>query len=177
MMKNNEAGENIVIRKAGMNEAETIYNLMKHVYDNLEDKNMFVCDTLDYVREQLASGAIAVVAEYKGEIVGSFITRYPYDSEDNLGIDIGLDKEELDKVMHMESAVVHEKYRGRGLQSEMIKYVEAQADTRLFSHMLATVAPDNNASILSFQKNGYEIIMQKKKYSNLDRAILYKKMV
>lgn len=171
----NEDAEMNKIRIATLDDANEIYNLMKEVYERLEDKDLFVCDDLDYIISQISGNGFAVVAcNEEGKIIGSFLIRYPGGSLDNLGRDIGLKEEELEKVAHMESVVVHPDFRGQGLQSQMLRFAENRIEKK--AYFLATVSPYNPASCRSFEKNGYEHVMTKEKYGGLVRRI-YKKMM
>lgn len=172
-----ESACDCILRKAGLEDAENIYAIMRRVTDALTDKSLFVCDDLDYVRTQLKTGGFGVVACNKdNEIVASFIIRYPHRSEDNLGRDIHFTEEQLDFVAHMESVVVLPKYRGRHLQEKMLRYAEELIDTNRYHYLLATVSPDNPASYLSFERNGYSHIITKEKYGGLQRRIYLKEI-
>ncbi len=170
-MKKND----IMYRQATSDDAEEIHSLMLQVYNNLGDKSIYVCDDLDYVRSCLSGGGFGVVACNKEKkIVGSFIMRYPGDSADNLGRDIGLPEEELCKVVHMESAVVLPEYRGNGIQQKMLCYAEELIDKGRYRYFMSTVSPDNPASFRSLEKNGYRHILTKEKYGGLMRRIYMK---
>lgn len=167
----------ISIRKAYPEDAETIYSIMKQVESALPDKSIYLCDDLDYVRKHIENNGFAVVAcNAKNEIIASFIFRYPGNSNDNLGRDIGMSDAELLQVVHMESVVVLPEYRSMGLQTKMLTFAEALIDHSRYRHFLATVSPDNPASYRSFEKCGYELVMTKEKYGGLLRRI-YKKSI
>lgn len=163
---------NISVAENG--EAMDIHGLMKKVYDSLEDKSLFFCDDLNYVRERMEDKGFAIKAEYAGKIVGSLIVNFPGMDEDNLGRDISLPVQEYKKVAHIESTVVDEKYRGYGLQDKMMNYAEEIIVAKGYVHLMATVSPDNTYSLRNFQKNGYKIMKVKEKYGGLMRAVLYK---
>lgn len=170
-MKKNE----LLLRVAKADDAIEIHNLMQEVYNRLEDKNIYVCDDLEYVQTYIVDRGFAVVAcNISGKIAASFVFRYPMLQADNLGRDIGLAEEELPKVVHMESAVVLPEYRGQGLQYKMLQYAEKIIDTSKFRYFMATVSPDNPASYKTFEKSGYQLIMTKEKYNGLKRRIYCK---
>lgn len=64
-----DISKDIKIRVATTNDVDKIYNLMKSVYDGLEDKTIYVHGNLDYVAKRVNNLGSAVVAEYNGEIV------------------------------------------------------------------------------------------------------------
>ena len=169
--KNNE----VVLRIAKQSDAENIHAIMRSVYDGLEDKSIYVCDDLEYVQTHIEKNGLGVVAcNSSDEIVASFLLRFPDNSDDNLGRDIGLSEEELTRVVHMETAVVIPKYRGRHLQLLMLDYAERIIDRSKYDILLATVSPDNPASYKTFERNGYKRMLTKEKYGGLQRHIYMK---
>ena len=161
------------IKIAEPKDSTNIYNLMKEVYEKLEDKKLFFCDDLDYVQRHIKNEGFAIKVEQNGKLVASLVVRFPGEAEDNLGRDVDID--ELHKVAHIESIVVDEKYRGNGLQDKMIKFAEELIFQIGYTYLMATVSPDNKHSLDNFEKNGYKVVMIKVKYGVLNRAILLKK--
>ena len=168
----------VVMKVASKEDVKKIYSLMQKVYNELEDKTLFVLDPLEYVKTQLTKEGFGVIACDKEErIVAVFIIRYPDLAEDNLGRDIGLKDGQLKEVVHMESVVVLPEYRGRGLQLKMLQYAEKLIDTKNYKYFMATVSPDNPASYQSFEKNGYKYMVTKEKYHGLVRKIYLKEAI
>ncbi len=165
------------LRKAVMEDAKTIHDIMVCTETSLEDKSLYVCDDLAYVETHIEKQGFTIVAcEKDGTIIGSFLFRYPKHAGDNLGRDIGMKEEELEQVVHMESAVVLPKYRGNHLQEKMLRYGETLIDKNQYHYFMATVSPNNPASYLTFEKCGYTFIKTKAKYGGLLRRI-YQKQV
>lgn len=166
-----------MLRLADISDAEQIYRNMQTVYDFLDDKSLYVCDDIEYVRKMILGGGFAVVTcDHCNNIVGNFVFRYPGDSFDNLGRDIGLCDSDLLEVVHMESVAVLPAYRGYGLQQKMLSYAENIIDKTKYRYFLATVSPDNLASCRSFEKNGYVVVVTKRKYNDYLRHIYLKKI-
>lgn len=161
------------IKNAEEIDAAAIFDLMKSVYDNLDDKTLFFCDDLEYVQSHIEKEGFGVKAQWEGKLVASLIVRFPGDAEDNLGRDVGI--EEIHKVAHIESVVVDKEYRGNGLQDKMIKFAEDRLKQIGYTYIMATVSPDNKHSLGNFERNGYEVMNIKEKYGGLRRAILLKK--
>ena len=151
--------------------------LMREVYDNLDDKSVFVCDDEEFVGRHISSEGFTVIACTESrEIVGCFIVRFPGESSDNLGLDIDLPKERLGQVVHMESCVVSPVYRGMGMQSKMLRYAESLIDKSRYVYFMATVSPNNPASFHTFEKNGYRVAALKEKYLGVSRRIYLKEV-
>lgn len=167
--------DDVVIKKATMEDAYEIHCIMQEVYDRLEDKKLYVCDDYEFVKNHISENGFTVVAcNGEGKIVGSFIFRYPGLSKDNLGRHIGLKDAQLSQVVHMESVVVLPEYWGHSLQSAMLNFAEDLIDKAQYRYFLATVSPDNPVSYQSFEKNGYRHMMTVEKYEGLMRRIYLK---
>ena len=159
-----------IISKANATETHEIATLMQRVHDNMEHPEWYICDDENYVRAQLSGGGCGVVIKDDGVIIASCICRFPGDSPDNLGRDIGVS--ELSRVVHMETIVVDVAYRGLRLQQQMLTFAESLLPPD--SICLATVHPDNIASWKSFEKLGYTCVCTKLKYGGVLRRIYRK---
>ena len=87
---------------------------------------------------------------------------------------MSLPTEELNKVLHMDSATVLPEHRGHGLEAKMISYAESLIDTSKYCYSFATVAPENLASLKSLERNGYEVMVTKEKYFGFIRCVMMK---
>lgn len=162
----------ITMRFATQEDAADIFELMTSVYEQLEDKALFVCDDYEFVCNHITRDGFIVVAVDGNRIVGSLIVRYPLLCEDNLGRDIGLSDIELLRVAHMESACVLSLYRGMNIQKKLMKYaIEVLTKSGKIDYIMGTVAPANFPSIISFERLGFTKIATKMKYSGRLRHI------
>lgn len=169
-------GQEFIFRVAEAKDAKKIHNLMVEVYEQLENKSLYVCDDLAFVKRHISHEGFTVVACTKEDkIVGSLILRIP-DAEDNLGKDIGFSEEECQRVIHVESEVVAPLYRGNALQRRMLQIAETMIDRVKYSYLMATVSPDNPASYKTLESLGYELIVTKEKYDGLMRRIYRKEL-
>ena len=150
--------------------------LMQKVNRSIEDKAIFSADDLESIERHIEDEG-RIVAAFDGEqLVSFFMLRYPKDAPDNLGLDLGYDKEALSLVAHMESIVVDFDYRGHGLQQILMAKGEEIAIAEGYKHLLCTVSPDNPYSLNNALKRGFEIVKTKEKYGGFMRHILYKKV-
>ena len=107
-------------------------------------------------------------------VAGYFLLRFPLARDaDNLGRDAGLAEEELSHVAHLESVAVHPAFRGRGLALAMGQRLVALARAARKRHLLATVAPDNAASLAMLASLGLSVYDTRPKYAGLMRHIMY----
>lgn len=168
-------GDEFIIRRAVAADADIIYGCMISVYNSLDDKSIFVCENIEYVRRNITEHGFAVVAETdSGRMAGAFVFEYPGQEINNLGRDIGLLESELDKVVHMDTVVVLPEYRGYGLQERMLVFAENMINKDKYRYYMATAAPCNAPSVNTFIKCGYRIVKVTEKYKGLTRAILRK---
>ena len=154
------------LRPATLDDAYTIWQIMDTCAQAMEHKEHFICDDLDYVKDILSGQGFAVVAcNADGKIVGDLLVKYPGLNEENLGYDvfvkdyaltdkipnfnIRLTSDNLNQVLHMDSATVLPEHRGHGLESHMITYAESLVNISKYHYSFATVAPENLASLKS----------------------------
>ena len=160
-------------RKAEEADVPGIYEVMRDVERTMENPEMFCSDGPDFIARHITKEGFILLAFFEEQMAAFLIVRYPREEKDNLGIDIGLEEKELDKVVHMESVAVLQKYRGHGIQRELIKMAEAMLEEQMV-HLLATVSPNNRVSLKNFCNLGYEIKLTKEKYGDKIRHIMYK---
>lgn len=169
------------LRQAVLEESYEIWSIMDTCYQTLKQKEYFVCDDLDYVKDLLSGHGFGVVAcDENNKIVGNLLVKYPGVTEENLGYDvfakcnIPSTSENLNRVLHMDSASVLPEHRGHRLESKMIAFAETLVDTSKYCYSFATVAPNNTASLKSLEQNGYQVMVTKEKYAGLIRCVMMK---
>ena len=197
-----KATDNYTLRPAALEDAYEIWSIMDTCFQSLAHKEYFICDDLEYVKDILSGHGFGIVAcDEDGKVVGNLLVKYPGLTEENLGYDVfvtleknknvmqdstlnQIDKstimltpENLNRVLHMDSASVLPKHRGYGLEKEMIAYAETLVDTSKYHYSFATVAPENMASLRSLEKNGYQVMMTKEKYEGFVRHIMMKQLI
>lgn len=165
------------IEKACMEETKEIAELIDDVYEEMEQKDWYVKDREDDIKEWMESGkgiVFKAVEERTGEMAGILLTIYPGASMENLGRDIGLNANQLMRVAHMESAAVLPKFRGHKLQKQLLQAAEEEAKKRGCRYLMCTIHPDNYFSKGNAEKQGYHVMQTKQKYGRLTRDILLK---
>lgn len=168
--------EQFIIEKAAPDDSNAIYALMESVSASIHDKNLFVADTPEWVQRHIKRDGFTLIARHikNGQLMAYLIVRYPRYDSDNLGLDMHLEQEALLKVAHMESVVVSPDARGHGLQRLLLTHAEKLLQDTSICHLMATVAPENPASLKSFITNGYTVVCTKEKYGGRLRHILHK---
>ena len=171
----------INIRMANVTDAEDIIRVMEKVSGNMPHSDWFVAGGREYIETHIEENGFIFLAEgylegEEPELAGFFVVDIPGESEHNLGWDIGFDLEQCRRVVHMDTAVVAEGWRGLGLQHRLMQACEKELSHRGWEYLLATVHPDNIYSLNNARKGGYEVMATKEKYGGKLRHIMMKKL-
>lgn len=160
----------ILIRQGGIEDTERYLAFLHDIYDGMGQSDWLFLDPDDEVRAMVEAGRMKLwLAEVNG-IAGVFSVVFPGLAPINLGYDLELDKEQLPRVVHMDTAAVHPNYRGLHLQTRLMLHAE---QTLGGSILLCTVHPENRYSLQNVMSQGYAIAKQCKKYGSI-RYILRK---
>ena len=114
--------------------------------------------------------------EKKSEMAAVFIARTTDLAEENLGEYLRLTSEEMERVAHMEIAMVRKAYRGQGVQKRMMEVAEQCLKEQGYHYLMGTAHPENVYSVNNFKKLGYEIVAEDLKYGGLPRYIFCKEI-
>ncbi len=164
------------IRKGERSDLKWIRRIELEALASLEDQTLFAIEDEAFAERHLEKEGFILICQVDGEPAAYLMVRLPGQAEDNLGRDAGVPADQLDQVAHMESVVVTERFRGRGIQKILLDRAEQEAIRRGYKLSMATVAPGNPASLRSFLALGYREVARKEKYGGLERCILLKKI-
>jgi GNAT superfamily N-acetyltransferase len=157
-----------VMRLISTEELKDVVALEEYVYDLLPNKQVLYMDSYEEMLDDMKQGAkiIGVYNKSKDLIAYRYIG-FPGKTSKNLGNDINMPEEELPKVAHLETTVVHPEYRGNSLQSLTLQQAIPMVQDFGYRHLLCTVSPQNIYSLYNIMKNGLRIKALKKKYGKL----------
>lgn len=167
------------IERAYLNESQVLAEIIESSFREIERKEWFVADDWESIRcllQEEKGIAYKAVERSTGAVAGVLIAAMHGMGEENLGHDIGLAKEELKTVAHMESVAVLPKYRGYGLQYSLMQEAQKELVIRGFRYLMCTIHPDNIYSKSNAVRQGYEVVMTKEKYGGYIRDIFLKKL-
>jgi len=154
-----------VIRLIKTEELKAAVALQKYVYDQLPNKQVLYMDSYEEMFDDIKQGGKVIgVFNKDGEMIAYRYIGFPGRSDKNLGLDINMPKQELAKVAHLETTVVHPEYRGNSLQSLTLEQAIPMVKEFGYSHLLCTVSPQNVYSLYNIMKSGLKIKALKKKY-------------
>lgn len=102
---------------------------------------------------------------------------WPVPPPDALGWQLGMSEEELNTTAQMDSCCVAPPYQGNGLEGKLLLMAEDTLRGSRYRHLLATVHPDNAASLYTGLHRGYTIAANHVIcYGDKVRDILYKEL-
>ena len=166
----------ITIRKGTLDDTEDFIRLLDSVREGMEHKEWFYLDPPETVREMMGDGTMELWVAMDGDsLAGAFDLLHPGLEEYNYGYDLGFDKEQLLRVINMDSAAVAPDYRGLGLQRRLLETAEKELAERGEYYLLCTIHPENKYSLSNALKQGYEIQRTLPKYGSV-RHVLCKKI-
>lgn len=155
------------MRFVNKHELDLVLELQALIYDGITRKEIFVRDTYEELINALDhNGRIFGVFNERNHLISYRFISFPGVSSSNMGRDIGLSKESLDKVVHLETTVVHPDYRGNKLQSITLKEALRYIDKKNHHHLICTVSPYNPHSLKNIMEAGLQIKALKQKYGS-----------
>ena len=119
---------------------------------------------LDFCLGAYAGGTLAMVSIMVSNRI----------SPRNLGVYLGYEEARLLQTVTYDTTFVDPAFRGYGLQRLSFRFKDAEAAALGAREALATVAPDNDASLHNLLADGFAEVDRQSLYGGLDRMILRK---
>ncbi len=170
-----------IFEKAVQGDEDEIWTIMEEAAQTVKKKEWFAAGDKAYIKEILeGKGFIILARETKSrELAGFFIVVIPGE-EDYMGGYAGVPKEDIDKIVHLDTAAVKCSFRGNKLQQRMLEKAEEELIQKMkeqdhtIQYRLCSVHPENTFSLLNMTENGYEIKARTQLYGGLERFVLCK---
>lgn len=154
-----------------------ILQIIGEIYRELPNKEWFSLDEEEVLVRYMKEEGFALKALCDGALAGVFIVRTHHLGEENLGYDLGFSDQQRERAAHMEIAMVKKQWRGQGLQQRMMRECEDILKEQGYCYLLGTAHPENQASVKSFLKLGYQHKKTKEKYGGLLRGVFCKELI
>ena len=166
----------IVLKKCSPECLSEILDLQEEAFEHLEDKKILRRNSKDVLQSCLYDPHYTLGAFLNDKLIAFSIWFDAGETEENIGLDVGLEGEKLNEVINMKLIIVSPQYRGNGLQRIMMNYLENIAKEKNKKIIFTTVSPDNVYSCNNFLALGYNYETTKIKYGGLKRNIYSKKI-
>lgn len=156
---------------------EDILNLQELIASNLPSLEIFRLHDKEFFLElfKIDRSVMGIIAD--GTLIAYSLIHIPGRSQENLGKDVSLPDEELNKVAHLQAVVVHPNYRGNGLQRRLGRVQLKVVEDMGCEHVCCTVSPKNPISLRNILSNGFVIKGLKPKFKGSWRYIMYKNIL
>lgn len=166
----------VLILRATIEDIDEIIKLKKDVWNEMENKDWYEIETEneEFLVNQLENDGLILKAVKDNKIIGFLIVENDINKERDIIKNMKLENE-ANRCIEFCSVAVALEYRGNNLYTQMAKKAEKfMIDNYDIKYILATVHPDNIASVKSLLNIGYDICCKTKMYGNKDRYILMK---
>lgn len=176
----NEIGGNmnIKIEQADKKDIDRILEIKLEIWELLENKDLYEMAgiTKEFLLKQLDNDGLLLKCMDEDKIMGFTIIKR--NIKPDSPILSNLQHDDIEEWIEMSNMGVLPKYRGMHLQQKMIQEAEKIMKRRFnkIKHSIASVHPDNIASLKSFLNNNYKIVERTKLYGGKDRYILVKEL-
>lgn len=167
------------IEKAEAVHAEEIAELIRTVWEAMENREWFVPDDVRFIREILTFGrgfVLRAIDPESGRTAGIMNILIPGLEKENLGYDAGFSEEQLLKTAHVDSVAILPEYRGKHLQAKLMETAEKELSLAGYRYMMCTVHPDNRFSRGNMLGQGYKAVCRKEKYGGRLRDVMMKEI-
>lgn len=147
-------GENVLIKKASIDDLNKILNFQKNIIDRMPNKEFFTPLTEHEFVYPIENNGLVYLLYYDNTLIGLFVLTI--NPEDDI-----LDEYQLDSPLDVaifDSVMIAEKYRGSSLQLQGMKLINEEAHKLGVKKIVATIHPDNRYSLDNFIKDEYKII-------------------
>jgi hypothetical protein len=164
------------IRLLSTSYLDDVMSVQNETFRALEDKSIYYPSCRGTFEDSLSGNGLVIGCFVEDALIGFRSIWLPGESEDNLGLDIGIDKKEhLMKVAHLERACVLPNFTGNRLQMRMTNHaIELAKRYGHFRYLCSTVAPTNYASMQDKFSADMVIVSLLKKYEDYYRYIFFR---
>lgn len=150
-----------VLRPARREDLEAIMGVMHSAMAAIPEPDWFVPDDAAYMRRHIdgPEGFCLVAQRPDGRLAAYFTVKYAGTAPDALGHYLGMDAAVLNRTAQMDSCCVVPECQGNGLEGKLLLAAQDRLCRTDCRHLLATVHPDNKASLFTFLHRGYRIAL------------------
>lgn len=173
-----QSKEKYEVRRLSVENIAEIMNLQNNVYQKLIDKSKLERLSEDEFTFILSENGLMIGVYVEDKLIAVRALLAPTDDPYHLGLAIGLEEKDLDKVIYQEISFVHPDYQGNSLQKIMGDLImkELSKKEHPYMYVCATVAPDNIPSLKDKFAQQMEIKTLVKIYGEKQRYVFAKEL-
>ncbi len=164
----------IIIRLGTAADIPLVLDVQREAVETIERKEYFVETDREFLENYLNHSLFIYLFMAGEDCAGFALIDLPGLHERNLGRDLGWPDNALAKSAHIDSVCVRPAFRGKGLQKRLVRAAEERLRGMGITRFLATIHPDNAASLSSMLALGYQIGVTKPKYNGVLRHVVFK---
>jgi len=154
----------------------SIMALQKIVVNHLNDPMIFEPASIEFIQRCLKNDGKMIGIIIQDQLIAYCAIYFPRHNDTNLGVDLSLPANILNKVAQLEVVAVHPDYRGNSLGLTMSNQALQIMKTLQFHQVCVTVSPKNLYNLKVVFKLGFVIKKLALKYGGKLRYILYKNL-
>lgn len=164
------------VQPLSMEHLSAILSLQEDVIFHLKDKKILQPLTVEEFQFILNGNGLMLGAFIDKTLIACRALLIPPIDQDHLGLDIGLNEDDLLKVIYQELSLVLPAYQGNQLQRTLATLImrELSKSNHSFRYVCATVALSNIPSLKDKFIQGMEILALKEKYDGRLRYVFSK---
>jgi len=148
-----------------------LLRLQDEAFELIDDKNMLRYNSADMLRTCLCPPHVCLAA-FAADRMAAFAILFVPDKAEDLAHDLDITNNL--KAANLKLVIVGNAFRGMGLQTELMKKLEATASALGFGLLCCTCSPKNTHSLRNIEGLGYLYAKTITKYGGLERNLYYK---
>lgn len=174
--KNGSLPRRYTVRTLTMDHLSAILNVQEDVIFHLKDKKILQPLTVEEFQFILNGNGFMLGVFIEKTLIAYRALLVPPIDQEHLGLDIGLNENDLEKVIYQELSVVLPAFQGNQLQRTLATLImeELSKSKHTFRYVCATVALFNIPSLKDKFLQGMEILALKEKYDGRLRYVFSK---
>jgi len=162
----------VLIKKLSSQNLNDLMLLQKEALELYNDEEILRKNEQNMLLECLINH-VTIGLFYKNNLIAFGILFFGEETMENLGIDLGIEKNKLREVANIKLIIVKQEFRGNKLQGLLIKKLIEESKQKQIKILAATISPKNNASVKNFERAGFKYYTTKNKYNNYPRLVYY----
>ena len=163
-------------RRAENKDLPMIMDLIMEAKGRVPDPEWFETEDMEFAKKHIDEEGFTILAEQGGRMAGIMMVRIPGRQEDNLGEYLKLEESQMQRVAHLEIAVVAPEFQGNQLQYRLFCMAEEALKEQGFIYVMATVHPENRFSLRNMEKLGMKQVAEVRKYGGKLRWVMWKEI-